>query len=582
MKKSILIITLFLLTMTITPAFAQAPDGEEYIVQADDWLSTIAEKQYGNPLAYAAIIEATNAKATEDERFIVIDDPGVIEVGQKLWLPTEAETTGAVATTPLPPANFGEAWTPVACTTFNLPDDIATQSDCGYVTVPELHSQPNGPTIQVAVVRVRSSGDNPAPDPLFMEQGGPGDSTIAVFPGSGLSALTSLQHILATRDMVFVEERGTFYSRPNLVCTEQIEHEIQVAKGLAEETDHSFVVACRDRLLAEGVNFNAFNSVENAADMYVVAETLSYDSFNFYGVSYGTLLGQYVIDQAEEHTAQLRSVILDAVVTPNIEFNAPASATSSYALRNLFAECAQDEPCNQRYPDLETIFLALVDQLNREPVPATLTVTDEAGEPLETIETTLDGNDVALATFTLLYNSGANRSLPRLIYQAARNNEFGWVEKTVAPGYSATPKAEAMYIPVLCARANSYQTHGATYFDPPYAAMVFLGEGAGQELLQNCAIIQVELEEAFAFDNTATPTLIMNGSRDPVTPLPYGEYVGSKLDTAYVYTIPGSGHGSIYFEPCAGQIVLDFLATPEQTPDGSCLSQIQPQFDYGE
>ncbi|MCB0166059.1 MAG: alpha/beta fold hydrolase [Anaerolineae bacterium] len=582
MKKSILIITLFLLALTITPAQAQAPEGEEYIVQADDWLSTIAEKQYGDPLAYAAIIEATNAKAAEDESFTVIDDPSVIEVGQKLWLPTEAGDVALVEAAPTPSANFGDAWEAVACTTFNLPDAIAAQSDCGYVTVPELHSQPDGPTIQVAVVRTRSTGDNPAPDPLFMEQGGPGDSTIAVFPGSGLPALTNLQDILATRDMVFVEERGTFYSRPSLVCAGKVEHEIQAAKGLEEDTDHSFVVACRDRLLAEGVNFNAFNSIENAADMYFVAETLGYDSFNYYGVSYGTLLGQYVIEQAEEHTAQLRSVMLDAVVAPNIEFNATASSTVSYALRNLFAECAQDEECNQRFPDLETVFFSLVDQLNQEPVSATLTVTDEAGETLETIETKLDGNDVALATFTLLYNARANRSLPRLIYQAAQSNEFGWVAEAVAPGYEATPKAEAMYIPVLCARANSNQADSATYFDPPYEAMVFLGEEAGQDLLQNCEIIQVELEEAFAFDNTDTPTLIMNGSRDPITPLPYGQYVGSKLDTAYVYTVPGSGHGSIFTEPCAGQIVLDFLATPEQTPDGSCLSQIQPQFDYGE
>ena len=280
MKKSILMIMLLLLglttslDLTLTPALAQAPEGEAYNVQADDWLSKIAEKEYGNVLAFPAIVEATNAKAAEDDSFAVIDNPDVIAVGQKLWIPTEPDLTGLSNLSGLtPPSNFGEAWESVSCDIFGLTEEIAAISDCGYVTVPEFHSQPNGPTIQVAVVRTRSTGDNPAPDPLFMEQGGPGDSTIFIFPAFILNVAPNLQAILDSRDMVFVEQRGTFYSRPSLVCPEEVEHDIQVVKGLAEENDKDWLIACRDRLLAEGVNFNAFNSIENAADMYFVAET---------------------------------------------------------------------------------------------------------------------------------------------------------------------------------------------------------------------------------------------------------------------------------------------------------------------
>lgn len=65
----------------------QTAAGEAYIVQSDDWLSKIAEKQYGDSLAYPAIVEATNAKAAEDSSFAVISDPNTVEAGQKLWLP---------------------------------------------------------------------------------------------------------------------------------------------------------------------------------------------------------------------------------------------------------------------------------------------------------------------------------------------------------------------------------------------------------------------------------------------------------------------------------------------------------------
>ncbi|MCB0155578.1 MAG: copper resistance protein NlpE N-terminal domain-containing protein, partial [Anaerolineae bacterium] len=81
------------------PVQAQTAEGEEYIVQADDWLSKIADKFYGDVLAYPAIVEATNAKAAEDDSFATITNPDVIEVGQKLFIPPAAE---AVAAAPAP------------------------------------------------------------------------------------------------------------------------------------------------------------------------------------------------------------------------------------------------------------------------------------------------------------------------------------------------------------------------------------------------------------------------------------------------------------------------------------------------
>jgi hypothetical protein len=63
--------------------------GEAYIVQPGDWLTKIAEKYFGDADAYHAIVEATNAKAAEDASFAVIDNPSLIRVGQKLWIPAQ-------------------------------------------------------------------------------------------------------------------------------------------------------------------------------------------------------------------------------------------------------------------------------------------------------------------------------------------------------------------------------------------------------------------------------------------------------------------------------------------------------------
>ena len=337
-----------------------------------------------------------------------------------------ADTATAAAASDRP-AGFSDAWEPVACEEFALPKDVVESSDCGYVTVPELHANPDGPTIQLAVVRVRAIGENPAPDPLFMEQGGPGGSTILTYPGFYLMRKPNLLAVAKTRDLVFVEQRGTKYSKPSTYCPEQTEHNIRQAQGELADDDYSYLQVCHDRLVAEGVNLDAYNSVENAADMYTVAEVMGYDAFNYWGTSYGTLLGQYVISQAQEHTAKLRSAILDATVAPAVDFNALSGQATSHALRNFFAACAADEVCSRDYPDLETMLFDLVDELNANPVPITLTVPAAVREVVDTeatIASQLDGEELLEEVQSKLNSYESVRGLPQLIYLAATEGEY--------------------------------------------------------------------------------------------------------------------------------------------------------------
>ena len=82
-------------TLLQTTALAQAPEGQAYVIQTDDWLSKLADKYLGDPLAYPQIIAASNAKALEDDSFAIISNPDVIEVGQKVWIPDQDQTAQA-------------------------------------------------------------------------------------------------------------------------------------------------------------------------------------------------------------------------------------------------------------------------------------------------------------------------------------------------------------------------------------------------------------------------------------------------------------------------------------------------------
>lgn len=495
-----------------------------------------------------------------------------------------AGTGAAQAATPAR-ATFGPAWQGVDCKTFDVPAAVAVQSDCGYVTAPEQHAQPGARTIQLAAVRIRSASRRPAADPLFVEQGGPGDSTIGVIVDWAVLALPELQAVLKTRDLVFVEERGTRYSKPFLSCPEYDARNIAVAKGEMAYTDPAWFKTCHDRFKSQGINLNAFNTRENAADVYFVAQTLGYRAFNYYGVSYGTLLGQYVIAQADKHKAKLRSVILDGVVRPDIDFNLAGGHTVSYALRNLFHACAQDPKCSRAYPNLEQKFLSLVEQLNQKPIALTLT----APISKKTVVARVDGNAFASGLVSVLVrpysgNTARGTSIPKYIH-AASQGQFDWIADGLAADLeSSDGSAKGMYHSVLCTRAKSVQASPDQVLPPPYPQLAPWGVRESEAVANVCAILQADLKPPFVYENPEIPTLVLNGAYDPVTPQPYGEAVASKLKTAYVYSFPGLGHGS-FFPPrgmpatqCVIQIATGFLANPLRAPESSCLTQVKPLF----
>ena len=70
---------------------------EVYTVQADDWLSKIADKFLGDALAYPAIFEATNQQHTADLAFAQIANPDLIEIGWQLCIPTAEQAQALLA-----------------------------------------------------------------------------------------------------------------------------------------------------------------------------------------------------------------------------------------------------------------------------------------------------------------------------------------------------------------------------------------------------------------------------------------------------------------------------------------------------
>jgi peptide/nickel transport system substrate-binding protein len=105
-KWTIIISVLAIVVMVLPAAAGAAPlsQGESYTVQKDDSLWLIAEKYLGSGAAYMAIVQATNAKQTEDASFAMITDAALIQPGWKLWIPSKEEAETLLAALPPAPA----------------------------------------------------------------------------------------------------------------------------------------------------------------------------------------------------------------------------------------------------------------------------------------------------------------------------------------------------------------------------------------------------------------------------------------------------------------------------------------------
>ena len=88
--------------------------------------------------------------------------------------PTTAAPTTTAASTGAGTAAFEDA----ACPTPNIPGvpslDFPPTAECGYLTVPEDRSKPDGRMIRIFVVRFPALSATPKPDPIVVLSGGPG------------------------------------------------------------------------------------------------------------------------------------------------------------------------------------------------------------------------------------------------------------------------------------------------------------------------------------------------------------------------------------------------------------------------
>lgn len=461
------------------------------------------------------------------------------------------------------PTRFEPGFEEAACF-----EDVPETYRCGYVTVPEWHSLPEGNTLRLAVVVVPALTDTPASDPVVMAQGGPGGSTIEVF--APVASEGELDFIRQTRDIILIEQRGTRFSEPYLFCTETQAFEFESLAMTLDDTEYAVarlgaLAECHDRLEAEGINLNAFNSIENAADVPLVLDALGYEGkFNYYGVSYGTMVAQHLM---RDYRERLRSVIIDAVVPLETNFLLQSDFNATASIKFLFEACQADEQCAEAFPLLEDTFFNLVDDWNMVPAEFTIEVDNQI------YEVTMTGDDLLEFLRQSLYSTDLLPLLPQLI-EALQQDNFLWVE-VLLPILLTSTHADGMYASVICSEDGDFDIEDYR-LDDVYPGLI----NDLTYMIQACALWDVDILDNIVNQPVASdvPVLLLSGDFDPITPARFAQEVAVSLSNSYSFSFPNVGHGVIASSDCANTIMSQFLAHPEAEPDSTCISDLKISF----
>lgn len=513
------------------------------------------------PFTDIVVPPETNASfATASPTPLLINTPRVVPT-PTLFIPPDIEVPPNLATVP--------------CEQFEvLTRASATQGYtlCGYVTVPESHATPNnGRTLRLAVVIYKSPSRTAQPDPLLLAQGGPGGSTLYLY-GNHVSFL--VPQVLQTRDILLIEQRGTRFSQPFLYCDE-VEYFLMGTlndpagyEDVFEKQDA--LQRCYDRLRAQGVNLNAYNSIENAHDMAYVTAALGYEQFNFYGVSYGALLGQHLL---QLHPDRLRSVVLDSVVPMQTNWIVEAPRSADRALKGIFAACASETRCNSRYPNLEATFLTTVNRLNREPMSVLIQ------RPTYSATVRLTGDLFIRVLYDMMYLESG--SVPSVIAAVAEDNVTVIQNQIVDHAVTALAGTNGMYASTMCAEDGDYGAEALVDIEGLYPDVVrVVGGTLDNDLLELCPVWRVAALPA-EVDTPAqsdVPTLLLSGELDPITPPAFAEEVATALPNSTTLTFPRQSHGVFFRTDCARQLVNQFVLDPTARLEVACIAHAGQTF----
>lgn len=451
-----------------------------------------------------------------------------------------------------------------------FPIPAGEKVECGTLRVPERWNDAKSPSIDVFFAVLRNTarvGGERMPDPILVLNGGPGQA------GSDLiaAAWEGMADLRRTRNIIFVDQRGTGRSSPALFCPDM--DPVAFWHGSLTPNDAE---TCLKPFRAAGVDLAAFNTQESARDLKALRQALGAPAWNLLGTSYGSVLG---LELVRQDRMGVRSVVLNSPVTPSASWLAPERLEGIRAVfRQVFADCAAQPACAAAYPGLDRVFLDLAQRMDGQPLPVRYT-DPRTGK---TVETRLSFAN-ALTALTVLAGTGDGAAhVPGLLWHlhqvslgvvAPGNDTLAWL-------YMPFAKVSEQLAYGLNAAIGCRESRPA--IDPAAA------RAAGRALMPYVLpeVIETDYDvfcpalnlspasaEARSPVTSDVPALLLTGAYDTLAVTALADTVAGTLPASQILRFRGLGHDLFTASACARTAVARFLDNPQDKLDPACVGE---------
>lgn len=397
---------------------------------------------------------------------------------------------------------------------------------CGTLRVPLDYQHPSRGSVGLAVMEHPMAHSKGV---IVFNPGGPGESGDLILP-----ILAGLMPVTVRNDFTLVsfDERGTGSSQPLLCGPTPVAASSAVAgTAAAARTFAGLEHSCQSGYPAL---FLTVTTTTSARDMNRLRVALGVGRINYYGLSYGTVLGSVYSQLFPSH---VRSMVLDGAVDANLSLSTDAKEEApaiQMALEHELSHCTSTPGCPLG-PDPLALYRNLEQRLRRAPEPA-----PGGGD---TTPVTIGD----LYTATLLYLSAPTFTpgyLPALAAAAAGN---GAPLRSVAVDLETDLDGASLVGPLWSITCNDAATHpGVTATTALARSLETRYPLGGAEAVSNnliaCPGWTTSSGAITQLARTRAPTpLVIGNVYDPNTPYAVARQLSSAIGGRLV-TYVGYGH----------------------------------------
>lgn len=448
------------------------------------------------------------------------------------------------------------------------------QYQFGYLVVPENRTDPQSKMIQLPVYIFKSRNPNPQADPILYTVGGPGYTTMTSAP------YMNYYSYLDDRDFILFEQRGNRYAKPHLDCPEWSKAiSITNSPNFDETKKDSMLTAavseCKDRLIAKGIDLNAYHTKEIAADIADLRKVLGLKTYNLLTISYSTKIAQVLM---RDYPEGLRSVVMDGALPLASKYDEESNFNLLQAVNKLLTDCANDPDCNDRFPELKERFFNFLESKNTTPLE--IQVINPNTKKPEFFK--LRGRDL-ITVFT----AASTGDVPGIPLQMERilNGDYTAIQTSLA-GLFKEPGSGAgvgMRLSVWCAEEHPFSDQKNIQKEKDkYPIIKGLSPAVYNAKICETWGVQAAPKRENQAVKSNIPVLLLNGQYDELTPPHWANAMQKNLPNSFQMTFPGWRHSvtTNWSNPCAMEVARAFFNDPAVKPELDCWQALQQvQFD---